>query len=290
MAKKMDEKLFDEALNVNIEMRAVDLCILGKSPLIMNRLSEKARQELLLPSLKKNRTERATTLKHMPVEEFNRSMYRVREDDGPTRLVLPSGMFKKCTASVALRLPGSNKTEMGQLVRIICEPDSRGPGVNVPIYGLPMMFMAPVRQLGINRTPDIRTRAILPKWACYLKVGYVYPLLKEATVIKHVSAAGWCMGIGDWRSEKGAGDFGSFELVAADDPEFLDIINSGGRQAQDEAIGLRSAYNIETEELLEWFDDELIRRDERQSTNGKPAAVIAGDIDDEEGESDDFEQ
>ena len=47
-----------------------ECCIVGTSPLVLNRMSEKAKHELLMPKGRKNATERATSLKHVPVDEY----------------------------------------------------------------------------------------------------------------------------------------------------------------------------------------------------------------------------
>jgi hypothetical protein len=40
----------------------VDCCILGTSPIILNRMSQKAARELLMPAGRKSAVQRATTL------------------------------------------------------------------------------------------------------------------------------------------------------------------------------------------------------------------------------------
>ena len=67
-------------------------------------------------------------------------------------------------------------------------------------------------------------------------------------------------GVGDWRPEKGSGNFGQFELVSEDDADYLRIIETGGRQEQIDAMESPTPYDQDTEELLEWFNDEIDRR------------------------------
>jgi hypothetical protein len=67
-------------------------------------------------------------------------------------------------------------------------------------------------------------------------------------------------GVGDWRQEKGSGNFGCFKLVGADDPDFVRITKKMGRKAQAEALANPEYYDAETEELLSWFDAETKRR------------------------------
>lgn len=49
----------------------LEVCILGESPIILNRMSEKALRELLYPDANKNTAaSRAQRLKHEPWKEF----------------------------------------------------------------------------------------------------------------------------------------------------------------------------------------------------------------------------
>jgi len=65
---------------------------------------------------------------------------------------------------------------------------------------------------------------------------------------------------GDWRPEKGAGDFGQFRIANDDESELLDILAGGGRQAQIAAMKDPVPYDLETSELLAWYDVEAARR------------------------------
>jgi len=71
-----------------------------------------------------------------------------------------------------------------------------------------------------------------------------------------LAAAGITIGIGDWRPEKGAGNYGQFKLVDANDADFVRIVTHGGRAAQQAALDTPVAYNDETAELLTWFETE----------------------------------
>jgi hypothetical protein len=149
-------------------------------------------------------------------------------------------------------MPGASKTQMGRLIYM--------PGEYQPVYGIPKVFMAVTRSSDIKRTPDVRTRAILPEWACSLTVTFTKPLLKEQGIANLLAAAGMSSGVGDWRQEKGSGSFGSFKIVSADDPDFRRIVKTQGRAAQQEAMDAPEAYNDETAEMLSWFSVEMKRR------------------------------
>lgn len=237
---------------IPINTASVSFAILGTSPLILNRMSQKVRQGLLLPPKRMTPVEKATNLKHNPVQEYRDSAHCSRDESNPTRLVFPSTAFKSALRSVATDIPGAAKAQIGRLTWV--------PGEFVNIYGTPQLKMDVTRQADISRTPDIRTRAIVPRWAAYLTIQFVTPILREPTVVNLLAAAGVMRGIGDYRPEKGAGTYGQFTLVSADDAEFRSLIETGGMAAQDEALANPVCYDAESEELLTWFTAESNRR------------------------------
>jgi hypothetical protein len=258
MATEKSKKTEPGPLEITIDIRTerLECFLIGTSPLLMNRMSEKVRQGLLLPPLEKNKAERQSTLKHEPVKEFRDSVYRFRGNNEPTRLLMPAGAFKDAIAKTALRIPGATKTEIGQLVQI-------AGSIDVPIYGVPKLHMSVVRQAGINKTPDIRTRAYLPRWCCKISLDFVVPLLSYMTVQKLVAAAGLIMGIGDGRPEKGKLTHGKFDIVNDDDKLWNEIVRKEGRVAQDKALEHFICADEESESLLAWYDGEIARRRSR---------------------------
>lgn len=71
---------------VETDIGQVQVGILGLTPYLHNRMAEKAKHELLLPKGRKNAAERASSLKHDPVEEFRSSPYMLVDDDAETLL------------------------------------------------------------------------------------------------------------------------------------------------------------------------------------------------------------
>jgi len=215
-------------------------------------MSEKAARELLLPHGRKTTADKATSLKHQPYEEFADAAPMIENDAAPTLIALPATAFKGAMMTAALDLPGANKAQIGRLLFV--------EGEQVPIYGIPMLHMTIVRSADMKRTPDVRTRVIMPTWAAVLQITYVAPNLNERSVINLLAAAGLTAGVGDWRAEKGKGAMGQFTLVRPDDPTYRAIVETGGRQAQVDAMGRADPYDAETRELLSWFDAETGRR------------------------------
>lgn len=248
MATKKDQV---EISILEVTQETIEYCVLGKTPFICNRMSEKVKNELLFPKGRKSAAEKARSMKHNPFQEFRDSPYRLPEG-APTLIAHLATAFKKAIAGTALDIPGATKAQLSRLMWV--------EGEKIPLYGVPKLFMSVTRSADMNKTPDVRTRAILPEWAARVTVRYTTPMLKETVVSNLFAAAGLIQGVGDWRNEKGSGTFGQFEIVHEDDPRFLRVIAEGGRQAQRDALDKPECYDMDSEELLSWFVSEADRR------------------------------
>lgn len=248
----MDTKKSVELDVLKVDHGQIEFMVLGTTPLILNRMSEKVLRELLLPRGRKNAAEKASTMKHNPMEEFRASPYIDQDESGPTYLQHLASAFKGAIKSAALDLPGSSKAQIGRLTWVN--------GERVSIYGIPQIFLSVTRSADINKTPDVRTRAIVPEWCARLSVSFVRPNLKEQAVANLLASAGLTQGVGDWRPGKGSGTYGQFELVSADDPRFAHLVKHAGRKAQIAAMERPEPYDQESAELLEWFEAEAKAR------------------------------
>ena len=237
---------------LKVEHGQIEFLVLGTTPLILNRMSEKVMRELLMPKGRKTAADKAANLKHNPMEEFRASPYIDPDESGPTYLQHLASAFKGAIKSAALDLPGSSKAQIGRLTWVN--------GERISIYGVPEIFLSVTRSADINKTPDVRTRAIVPEWAARVSVSFVKPNLREQAVANLLASAGLTQGIGDWRPGKGAGTYGQFELVGEDDPRFQHITKTGGRAAQKAAMESPQPYDQESAELLEWFQVEAKQR------------------------------
>jgi len=126
--------------------------------------------------------------------------------------------------------------------------------------------MAGVRSSDMNKTPDIRTRCIVPQWAATISVFYIKPLIQYQAVVNLLAAAGQYIGIGDGRPEKGKLNFGQFRLVGEDDAEFNLLVKTGARDVQVAAMEAAEPYDDESRELLQWFQAELKERSKFESS------------------------
>lgn len=251
MATKKTENM--EIDLVKVEHGRVTYCLIGDNALYCNRLSEKAKRQLLMPPPKKNAVEKATTLKHDPMAEFRDSPYTIADNNAPTLIAHLATAFKCAIAGAALDIPGTSRSQIDRLVSV--------EGNRIPIYGVPHMAMDVVRSADMNRTPDIRSRCVLPEWCCRVTVRFMKPMLKESSISTLLAMAGATQGIGDWRNEKGSGTYGSFRIVDEKDADFQRLMATAGRGVQLAALKDPDFYGEDTEELYSWFTDEVKRRD-----------------------------
>ena len=256
---------------IEVERGQIDYCILGRTPLILNRMSEKAMRQLISPPPKKTKGQLQETLKHDPYAEFLASAYTDDNPNGPTLITHLATAFKRAMSSAALDIPGATKSQIGRLSWV--------EGERLPIFGIPQMLMSVVRNSDANHTPDIRTRVIMPKWACRITVTYTKPLLNETNVTNLLVTAGMTQGVGDWRTQKGSGTYGSFDIVSADNPDYKFLLKNGTRKLQQAAMDSPVAYDRETEELYAWALAEAAKRGKsdmltaEKSKRSKPKAV-----------------
>lgn len=230
---------------------SVRLRIIGTTPLFQNRMANKAKQQLLVGGQKKSRADRVQ-IKHDPVREFRDSAEIVPA--GPTALGLRVVAVKAAMATAALETPGLTKTSAQRLIFM--------PGDFVPLYGIPQLRMDVVRSADINKTPDVRTRAFLPKWGAEVEIQYITPQLSVTAVLALLCNAGILVGVGDYRQEKGKGAFGSFRVLGdgEDDPEWDDLVMSSGRAPQLAALESPDYADRDTADLMEFFHSEVKRR------------------------------
>lgn len=242
----------DEVLHIpSLQHGVTKLRIIGVTPLYQNRMASKAKQELLVGGKKKTKAERAN-IKHNPMQEFRDSAEIL--SGGPTALGLNVIAVKAAMCTAALETSGVTKAAAQRLLYM--------PGTFTPLFGTPQLKMDVVRSADIARTPDIRTRAYLPIWAAEIEVRFVSPQLSASSVVNLACNAGVLVGVGDYRQEKGKGAFGSFRVVldSQKDAEWDDLVKNHGRKAQEAALKNPEYADRDTEDLMEFFFNEVKRR------------------------------
>lgn len=228
----------------------VTMRIIGSTPMYYNAMSVKAKRSLLIGGGKKTAAEKKE-IKHDPEQEFRDSVYKTRT--GPTLLAFPAAGIKNGMATAALVTDGVKKTDVQRLIFL--------PQEKISIWGRPYLRMDVVRSADMNRTPDIRTRAFLPRWCAEIDISFVTPNLNMHSIGSLVNNAGLVSGLGDFRQEKGKGSYGTFRLVSTEEDEALwEELQGEARDAQQAALDEPEAYDDETRELWAMLRQERMRR------------------------------
>jgi hypothetical protein len=245
MAKNQESEL----TIVGIDMTSMDFHLVGTSPLVPHAVSAKAAGELIWPKGRKSAADKASTMKHEPFDEFRDAAYQFRDDDNaPTRLYMPAGAFHAAIADVAIDMVGASKAQTARLTRV--------PGDKIPVWGVPQIYSTIVRSSNMQRTPDVRTLPILPRWACSITVMFPTALIKYQSIANLLGNAGLIIGVGDGRPQKGKKAFGCWRVCAEGDEEWNSIVKIGGTKAQDQALADPAYYDRETDQILTWFLNE----------------------------------
>ena len=190
-----------------LKQSSVKLKIIGTGPLIYNSMSLKAMSTLFMGAAKKT-TAQKREIKHNPEEEFVDSCY-VNGQDGAF-LSFPSTGIKRGMATSALETEGVTKAGINRGIYVV--------GEHINIWGKPYMIMSVVRSSDMNRTPDIRTRAKLPRWCSEVTIRFISPTFTQHNITSLLTNAGTLCGLGDWRIEKG-GPMGGYKIKESGNKE-----------------------------------------------------------------------
>lgn len=236
-----------------LNMGAVRLRIIGTTPLYFHSMGLKASRTLLAGGGKKTAAEKKQ-LKHDPIKEFRESAYT--QAGGDTLLCFPASGIKSAMCTAALETAGVTKTSAQRLITL--------PQQYVSVWGKPYLKMDIVRSADMAKTPDVRTRAFLPRWCAEVDIRYIRPTLSAHSVVSLLQNAGMIVGIGDFRQEKGRGSYGSF-MVSGDQMDaemqaLWDDITQEARDCQMQAFAEPECADSYTQDLMEWFAGEVERR------------------------------
>jgi hypothetical protein len=248
MATRKNNELQIDAL----KQGRVTLRMIGMTPFYFNAMSAKAKRDLLIGGGKKTAAQKKE-IKHNPEQEFRDSIHRM--ETGPTLLGFPAPGVKAAMAEAALETKSVTKASANRLIFM--------PEQKVKIWGKPYLKMDVVRSADINRTPDIRTRAFLPRWCAEVDIAFVTPTLNIHSIVSMLSNAGVIIGIGDFRQGKGKGSYGTFSVHGddmGDAKPIWDEIIADGRDVQQLAMDNPEVADDETAALMELLEDERVRR------------------------------
>lgn len=196
-----------------IKVAQFTIRVVGDSPLIVHRWSEKAKREMLDKQMKV-----AKTQKHEirdPVADFIDSLYWLtpppeeRTEEGfeaalaaGARFGFPSTAFKASAVSAGYR-GGVTKD------RVSTNAAFHIMGDMVEIAGTPEMREDMVR-IGMG-TADLRYRGEFKTWSAQIPIRYNQAVFTAEQIVNLFNLGGFGCGVGEWRPEKG-GSFGMYHV------------------------------------------------------------------------------
>lgn len=178
-----------------LQIGTIKIRIVGDSPLICHRWSEKAKKQILD---KQMGVATAGREHKNPEQDVHDSLYHL--DGGGYGF--PTIGFKNAAVTACTSLGKSiTKVQARQAFHVV--------GELVTIEGEPTPREDMVR-VG-QGTADIRFRGEFKQWACTLTVRYNTRVLSAEQICNLFNTAGFAVGVGEWRAEKD-GSYGLFHV------------------------------------------------------------------------------
>lgn len=200
----------ESTININrIEATRIRVPIIGTSPLIVHRFSEKAKRQMLDNMQGRKSPKEAKD----PIAEYEACFYRTKNDGHG----FPCTAFKLATVGAARFYASVKMTELRQFMFFHGEPGVDGLPL-VEIEGVPEM-REDVVTVGRGGT-DLRYRPQFLEWTTTLEVTYVTSALTRDSVLSLIDAGGLGVGVGEWRPEK-RGEFGTYTI---DDSRTVEVL------------------------------------------------------------------
>ena len=196
-----------------INIQTATIKVVGDSPLIVHKWSEKAKKEILDKQMKKAKTKGHDAKD--PVRDFIDSLYWLegepeeKTEEGFAKAIqngarfgFPAVAFKAAAVSAGFRSGITpNKVSANAMFHI--------DGEFVEIQGIPEMREDMVR-VGMG-TADIRYRGEFKQWCAVFRVKYNASAISLEQLANLFNLGGFACGLGEWRIEKG-GSNGAFHI------------------------------------------------------------------------------
>lgn len=185
-----------------LELSTFKMTLVGQTPLMVQKFSEKAKRMIQEKQAKKAKTARAA---RDPVAEYQASLYVI---DAKKKIYgVPVSGLKNCAVSACGFIEGIFKTTARGAFHILCEPHGL-----VPITGGdPVMDERTVRLSGPGRPADMRYRARFDKWELTFMVQYNKNVISAEQILNLFENSGFSIGLCEYRPEKN-GSYGMFKV------------------------------------------------------------------------------
>lgn len=217
--KKVEETKVDV---MRLDMRQTVIRVVGDTPLICHKWSEKAKRQI-----RETQTGKAKLKKELkdPVADFIDTLYWLDgEPEEKTeqgfieamqkhpRFGFPSTAFKQSAIMGAYRLGADIKTTVMKAAIII---PAEFIEIKYDTADAVEMREDMVKVGGISKVADIRYRAQITNWSADIPVRFAANVVSLEQIVNLFQLGGFGCGVGEWRNEKD-GIFGAYHVDGAD--------------------------------------------------------------------------
>lgn len=184
---------------INIER--MKLTLVGDSPLIVHKFSEKAKRQIKDKQAKKAHKAREA---RDPEADYNGARYLTK--DGKD--AFPAIGLKQACINAARYVDGVTLVFLRGAIHVMGDDDS---GDLVRIRGCKPELREDMVRIDKGGTSDIRYRPEYRGWSMEFTIRYNAAAMTPEQIVSLFQLAGFHVGLGEWRPEKG-GQFGMFHV------------------------------------------------------------------------------
>jgi len=200
-AKEKQEKKLEISV-APIKIASMDLCVQGTTPLLMEKMSEGIRQQLVNLVTGQGKEKKKARDLNQEVKD------KIHKDD-KGNVGFPASGFKKAMVESSVYLDGANKKLSKGSFFVIGSLQ----GDLVPIKFKKMVVNKAVgRDSGINRAPREIWRPEFQDWSANLRIKYNASQISPQQIVEIAKLAGFHIGIGSW-SPQHSGSYGMFTVA-----------------------------------------------------------------------------
>jgi hypothetical protein len=186
-----------------LNLQRIDVTLIGDTPLIMHKWSEKAKKEMLAKQMKKAKLGKEAK---DPERDFRESIYVIGE--GKAQYYgFPVIAFKAAAVTACTSIGGITKVQARQAFHI--------DGEYARIEGSEPRMREDMVRVGMG-TADIRYRGEFFPWFTTLTISHNANVMSAEQILNMLNTAGFGVGVGEWRPEKD-GQYGRFHVANEQD-------------------------------------------------------------------------
>jgi len=212
----MGKKKTNESTHIVIaplEKAAIEISIIGTTPLVTHRYCEKAKKEML----DKQQGKKPPKTPKDPAAEYEEARYKMASGGGDG---FKAHALKCAMVSVAKQV-GLHMTDMRKLFHVdgnglsVCGEqcirimDASGKKVAKPVMREDYVRVG----MGKGGGNDLRYRPVYWPWTATFTIRFDHNLIDVSSIIELVNRAGYANGIGENRMQTGGEGWGSFEVA-----------------------------------------------------------------------------